>query len=218
MGSENREREVHCADCKVLMRLRGKTRLKYECPKCKASLIAGANGKPQGVPGNKETREWRRRAHMVFEKMWKSEGVSRSSAQRWLAKKLKIPPTRCHFGYMNIPMLKRVVAYSGAVCDGELAGPTALDTDPETSEYRRMANDAVRLLRRAGAHPTALRYWIAHHTGGDPQCDVGGFTSQECKRIIERCERVFCGGAKAPRGVKLDRKLKMVAIPKLRSM
>lgn len=199
------------------MGLRGKTRLHYECPKCKASLIAGPNGKPRGVPGNKETREWRRRAHMVFETMWKEEGVSRSSAQRWLARKLRIPTKRCHFAYMDVPMLKRVVGFGGAVCDGEMGGPESVDEDPMTSSHRKMANDCVQLLRRAGAHPTGLRYWIASHSGCQPQEDVGGFSRKQCRRLIKQCERVFCGQAKPPRGAKLDRKLQVLAIPRIRS-
>ena len=216
MGQAIRERKVTCPDCRVRMRLLGKARLRYICPACKGSLSADANGKPRGVPATLATRQWRRRAHTVFDRLWRQSQVSRSAAQRWLAAELGIATRQCHFSYMDGPMLKRVVKLCDAVAEGELAGPLAADENPKTSHYRRMAHEAARLLRRAGAHPTALRYWIAHHTGADAHEDIGGLTSVQCKRLIRRCNQVFFHGARPPRGVKLNRKLKLVALPKFR--
>ncbi len=121
MGKAIREREVTCPDCRVRMRLQGKARQRYVCPSCKGSLTAGPNGKPRGVPGTKETREWRRRAHTVFDRLWRESGVSRSAAQTWLATKLGIATKRCHFSYMKTPTLKRVVKLCDGVADGELS-------------------------------------------------------------------------------------------------
>lgn len=216
MGKAIRERDVTCPDCRVRMRLQGKARLKYVCPGCKGSLTAEANGKPRGVPGTKETREWRRRAHTAFDRLWREGGVSRSAAQRWLATELGIARKRCHFSYMQTPMLKRVVKLCDAVADGDLAGPDAIDHDPRTSSYRQMAHEAIRLLRRAGAHPTALRYWVSHHTDADAHEDVGGLTSAQCKGLIRRCNQVFFHGARPPRGLKLNRKLKLAALMRFR--
>lgn len=191
MGKAIRERKIKCADCSVRMRLQGRARLKYVCPKCNASLIAGQNGKPMGVPVTKETRQWRRRAHTVFDQLWRSGVVTRSSAQRWLAKQLGIPTNRCHFGYMEKAMLEKVVRLCDEAAEGERPGPTATDEDPVTSQQRRMANESMKLLRRTGANPTALRYWIAHHVKVDAYDDIGGFSSEQCEQLVRQCERVF---------------------------
>lgn len=216
MAKALRERKVVCADCDVRMRLRGKSRLKYVCQGCGASLIANKYGQPLGTPATKKVRRLRMRAHIAFDQLWKSGEVTRSSAQRWLAKELGIPVQRCHFGCMNRQQLKVVIDLSNAVHDGTRRGPTAIDRDPITSQHRRMANESIKLLRRSGAHPTALRYWVACHTGAKHFQDVGGLSSEECRKLIVRCESVFSGRAKPPRGARLDKRLKLVAIPKLR--
>ncbi len=217
MAKSLRERNVVCPDCTVRMRLRGKSRLKYVCLQCRASLIANKYGQPLGSPTTKDVRRLRMRAHIAFDQLWKSGDVTRSSAQRWIANELGIPFRRCHFGYMNRQQLEVVIDLSNAVLDGTKRGPTAVDRDPITSQHRRMANEAIKLLRRAGAHPTALRYWVAHHTQAKVFVDVGGLPSEDCKRLIARCELVFSGQAKPPRGAKLDKRLQLVAISKLRT-
>ena len=217
MAKSLRERRVVCPDCTVCMRLRGQSRLKYVCQECGASLIANKYGQPLGTPATKNVRRLRMRAHIAFDQLWKSGDVTRSSAQRWIANELGIPFRKCHFGYMNRQQLEVVIDLSNAVLDGTKGGPTAIDRDPITSQHRRMANEAMKLLRRAGAHPTALRYWVAHHTQAKVSVDVGGLTSEECKRLITRCELVFSGQAKPPRGAKLDKRLQLAAIPKLRT-
>lgn len=217
MSKALRERKVDCADCEVRMKLQGRSRLKYVCQGCGASLIANKYGQPLGTPATKEVRRLRMRAHIAFDQLWKSGEVTRSSAQRWMAKELGIPVRRCHFGYMNRQQLETVIDLSNAVHDGARRGPTAIDRDPITSQHRRMANEAIKLLRRAGAHPTALRYWVTHHTRAMHYEDVGGLSSEECKRLVTRCELVFTGRARPPRGVKLDKRLKLMAIPKLRN-
>ena len=217
MGRSVREHGVHCADCCERMRLRGKSRLQYVCPCCGGSLIARPDGKPMGVPGTQETRRWRRRAHTVFDRLWRTGDVTRSSAQRWLARELGIPRRQCHFSSMESETLEQVVRICNDLQEGKRPGPTSRDHDRELSQHRRQANEAVNLLRRAGAHPTALRYWIAHHAGCDVFKDAGGLTTEQCQRLIRRSAQVFFEGAKPPRGTKLDRKLKLVALRKLRA-
>lgn len=216
MAKALRGRKVVCADCDVRMRLHGKSRLKHVCQQCGGSLIANKYGQPLGIPATKEVRRLRMRAHIAFDQLWRSGEVTRSSAQRWLATELGIPVQRCHFGYMNRQQLEAVIDLSNAVHDGTRRRPAAIDRDPITSRRRRMANEAIKLLRRAGAHPTALRYWVAYHTKAKHFQDVGGLSSEECQRLIARCELVFSGRAKSPRGMRLDKRLMLVSIPKLR--
>lgn len=218
MGKVIRERKVACADCSVMMRLRGKSRLHYWCPRCSASLIADQYGRPHGMPGTAEERRWRRSARTVFDRLWRSGNVTRSSAQRWLAGELGIPRAQCHFSGMRIEMLRESVRVCDAVHEGRRQGPRAVDDDPKTSERRRLANEAVKLFRQAGAHPIALRHWIAHHVGVASFVDVGGMSGDECERLIRLCDQSFHGRKKLPRGAKLDRKLKLRAIIMTRRM
>lgn len=215
MAKAIRERKVECADCSVAMRLRGKSRLHYWCPRCSASLSADQYGRPRGMPGTAEERRWRRCAHTVFDRLWRSGNVTRSAAQRWLAGELGIPRAQCHFSSMRIEMLREAVRICDAVHDGRRQRPRAADHDPRTSERRRLANEAVQLLRRAGAHPIALRHWIAHHVGVASFVDVGGMSGADCERLIGVCEQAFRGGKKLPRGAKLDKKLKPESLTKM---
>ena len=218
MGKAVRERKIRCADCNVRMRLLGKSRRTYVCPDCNASLIANKYGQPLGTPATKDVRNLRRRAHIVFDRLWKSGEVTRSSAQRWLAKELRIAVKQCHFGYMNRENLERVIQLCDGVHDGRYPGPKAIDEHPETSKNRRMANKDVKLLREAGAHPTALRYWVARTTSSSALEDVGGFSSKECIRLILGTSQVFSGQARPPRGVRIGKSLKLAGMTTLNNM
>lgn len=209
MSKAVRERHVRCAACDVPMRLRGKSRLHYSCPKCSATLIADEHGRPRGIPGTKEDRRWRRQAHTVFDRIWRSGTVTRSAAQRWLAKELRIPVKDCHFSYMRVKTLRRVVQLCDAVQNGDRAGPCARDKDERTSMHRRMASRALRLLRRTGAHPVATRNWLAHHVGLEEFVDVGSLDDRECERLVRVIAQAFAGRLKLPRHGQLDNKLKL---------
>lgn len=218
MGKEIRERKLTCPDCMLPMRLRGKSRMKYICLGCNASLISNQYGQPLGHPATKEVRHLRRHAHIVFDQLWKSNTFTRSAAQRWLAKQLGISTRQCHFGYMSRNRLKKVIRICESAENGDVVGPIQADDDPIASKRRQAANKAVQLLRRAGAHPSALRYWVGHQVAVDEFNNVGGLTGPDCVKLVTRIERVFAGGVKGPRGVKVDRRLMLTALPKLRRL
>ena len=209
MSRAIRERQVRCADCSVLMQLRGKSRFHYSCPKCSASLVADIHGRPHGVPGSREDRQWRRKAHLTFDRLCRSGDITRSAGERWLARELGIPVKQFHFSYMRVEALRRVVELCDDVSEGRRWGPTAINDDEETSKDRRLANEALRLLRRTGAHPIATRHWLAHHVGIPSFVDVGGLSSQECQRLVQAVARAFAGEIKLPRHGTMNNRLRL---------
>jgi hypothetical protein len=74
---------------------------------------AMANGRPAGA----ETREWRHRAHQVFDRIWlaragrgsKAASRARENAYRWLAEQLGIPRSEAHMGRFDAATCQRVI-------------------------------------------------------------------------------------------------------------
>ena len=68
--------DLKCGDCGAEMRLRTSPKWDrpfYGCskfPECRGSHGARTDGAPLGVPGNKETKLARIRAHKVFDVLW----------------------------------------------------------------------------------------------------------------------------------------------------
>lgn len=73
----------------------------YGCsnyPECTASCGAHSNGEPLGIPGDKETRQARIKAHEEFDKLWKTGETSRHAAYRILQKLMDMTPEEAHIG------------------------------------------------------------------------------------------------------------------------
>lgn len=72
--------------------------------------------KPLGRLANAELREWKIKAHDLFDRLWNikiivagiSKGEARKSAYKWLSETLDIPPEKCHIGMMDVDDCKRV--------------------------------------------------------------------------------------------------------------
>lgn len=64
--------------------------------------------KPLGRLADKELREWKKRAHAVFDPIWKNRKKKRPDAYKWLAEKLGIERVKCHIGMFNVDMCKKV--------------------------------------------------------------------------------------------------------------
>lgn len=63
-------------------------RLFYKCFKCDAYVGASPDGKPFGSLANRRLRLLRIKAHKLFDKLWRENIMSRSSAYKWLMKNL----------------------------------------------------------------------------------------------------------------------------------
>ena len=120
-----------CPECGAQMILRetnkytygdGSPRKFYGCtrfPECKAAHGAHPDGKPLGIPANKETKEWRIRAHAAFDDLWKSGKMKRGEAYVWLAKEMSIHINcsyfQIHIGELGIEDCQKVIR----ICTGE---------------------------------------------------------------------------------------------------
>lgn len=89
----------------------------YGCsryPDCRGSHGAHLDGRPLGVPADKETRKARIEAHRFFDMLWKpSEGqkprMTRPQAYAWMRKKLRLTESEAHFSKMGLDQCAEVV-------------------------------------------------------------------------------------------------------------
>ena len=88
-----RSEKLPCPEpgCGSTMSLRhGRFRLFYGCdrfPECKGSHGAHPDGRPLGTPAPQATKDARKRAHDVFDRLWKGARptMSRGQAYAWMA-------------------------------------------------------------------------------------------------------------------------------------
>jgi hypothetical protein len=84
----------------------------YVCsgwPKCD-SYVGCQKGteKALGRLANPELRFWKKKAHDIFDKLWKHGEMSRTDAYIWLSRELAIHPDKCHIGMFDIDQCKSV--------------------------------------------------------------------------------------------------------------
>lgn len=85
----------------------------YYCEDCKAIVGCHAGThKPLGKMADRETRKLRIKAHSAFDKLWKSQLMSRSKAYDWLSLQLGINAEDCHISNMSKDQLKDVQTLS----------------------------------------------------------------------------------------------------------
>ena len=66
--------------------------------------------KPLGRLADKELRQAKERAHAVFDPLWKSGGMSRRAAYRWMRDALGIENREAHIGKFDIARCEALVA------------------------------------------------------------------------------------------------------------
>jgi len=90
----------------------------WTCTPCKAWVgCHRGTTTPLGGLANAELREWKMKAHAVFDPLWQrkiaKDGCSKTHARRagyrWLSEQLGIPFEKTHIGYMSLDECKRVV-------------------------------------------------------------------------------------------------------------
>jgi hypothetical protein len=99
----------------------------YYCVECNAYVGTNKNKPKQalGILANKEMRDWKQWCHYKFDVLWKGRkgfilngannkeikpAMTRSEAYSWLSKEMNINKSDCHFGYFDLPTLKRAYA------------------------------------------------------------------------------------------------------------
>jgi hypothetical protein len=82
----------------------------YKCTGCDAYVGVHTGTRiPLGRLATKELRELKKRAHSLFDPLWKAGGLSRGAAYSKLAIDLGIPASECHFGWFDKPTLGRAI-------------------------------------------------------------------------------------------------------------
>jgi ssDNA-binding Zn-finger/Zn-ribbon topoisomerase 1 len=102
--------DLICPECGAMMILRetrkfthkdGSPRKFYGCsrwPNCKGIHGAHPNGEPLGIPADKETKQWRMKAHDAFDGLWKKGNMTRNEAYDYLAGRMALSADDCHIG------------------------------------------------------------------------------------------------------------------------
>lgn len=79
----------------------------YWCEPCDAYVGCHNNTRnPLGTMANKELREWRRKAHAVFDPLWREGHMSRKKAYQRLKDKMG---HTTHIGESDVQMCKQII-------------------------------------------------------------------------------------------------------------
>lgn len=107
----NWRRDLQCPDCGNLLVLKdGKYGIFYGCVKWSETGCKGSHNchkgtaEPLGVPADAETRLARKRAHDVFDTLWRDKGLgrmSRKQAYEWLETKLGVFEGEYHIAQLD---------------------------------------------------------------------------------------------------------------------
>ena len=109
--------DLKCGDCGAEMRLRTSPKWDrpfYGCskfPECRGSHGARTDGAPLGVPGNKETKLARIRAHKVFDVLWQDKLMTRGQAYSWMQKRMQLTKGEAHFSKFDVAECEKVIEF-----------------------------------------------------------------------------------------------------------
>lgn len=70
----------------------------------------GKTKKPLGTLANAVTREYRKRAHSIFDPVWKRGLMTRKEAYIWLGSELDLSPEQCHIARSTVEQCMRIIA------------------------------------------------------------------------------------------------------------
>lgn len=67
-----------------------------------------------GTLANNELREWRKKAHREFDKLWKNPTriMTRYKAYSWLSNKMNLPGKDAHIALFEVEQCKKVIELS----------------------------------------------------------------------------------------------------------
>ncbi len=84
----------------------------WDCRPCDAYVGVHANSpthKAKGSLANRELREWRKRAHAAFDRLWQSGQMTRPAAYLLLQEKMGMNSREGHIGKFTIEQCRKVV-------------------------------------------------------------------------------------------------------------
>ena len=106
---------LDCPECegKLVLRL-SKYGLFYGCnnyPTCKAAHGAHPDGKPLGIPADRETKLWRIKAHQALDPLFEGETpiMSREEAYEYLQNLMNLTEEQAHIGKFDVEQCKELI-------------------------------------------------------------------------------------------------------------
>lgn len=82
----------------------------YQCQNCNARVgCHRGTTRPLGNVANETLRLKRSETHQVFDAYWRRQGMTRTAAYRWLAKRLHLPIEKAHIGSFEMEQCQRVI-------------------------------------------------------------------------------------------------------------
>jgi len=82
----------------------------YLCWPCKAWVgVHKHTDKPLGRIADRKLRLWKRRAHEVFDLLWKTGGMGRTKAYSYMRKIMSMNKSEAHIGKFDVDQCKKLV-------------------------------------------------------------------------------------------------------------
>lgn len=99
-----------CENKEIYGRNYGNSYMVYLCKPCNAYVGCHQNTKkPLGIMANAELREWKKKAHSLFDPLWRNGKMKRGQAYKWLSDLMKIPVHEAHIGMFDIDKCKKLI-------------------------------------------------------------------------------------------------------------
>ena len=104
-------KRIACTDNKVLYgKNQGKWPVIWYCYDCKAAVSCHPDSQiPMGKMATQAVRSLRRKAHKVFDKIFKKHYMTRTDAYAWLANNMSIPRNECHISNFDEKQCELVI-------------------------------------------------------------------------------------------------------------
>ena len=82
----------------------------YYCKPCNAWVgVHKGSGTPLGTLANAELRAYRRKAHGLFDRIWRRRWMSRGKAYAWLSEQMGLAREETHIGMFSIEQCRTVI-------------------------------------------------------------------------------------------------------------
>lgn len=82
----------------------------YQCQNCNARVgCHRGSTRPLGNLANEVLRLKRIETHQAFDAYWTQQGMSRTQAYRWMAKKMHLPESRAHIGGFEMHQCQKLI-------------------------------------------------------------------------------------------------------------
>lgn len=78
---------------------------------CRGTHSAHANGQPMGVPGDRETKAARVRAHAAFDQLWTGGKMSRKKAYQWMQETMHLTKRQAHIGKFDVEQCEALITH-----------------------------------------------------------------------------------------------------------